>query len=117
MVRAVVAPGSEKVLEDMFNYEHDHPHRYDLLLEDLNWADIVSALIRHGIGTALAYIDDDGEVVCQPPIKEPIKGKGLIVMVRSSDTPGLDVVKEALERYRKFLEKWRSSQESDSTDS
>jgi voltage-gated potassium channel len=117
MVRAVVAPGSEKVLEDMFNYEHDHPHRYDFLLADLNWADIVSALIRHGIGTALAYIDDDGEVICQPPIKEPIKGKGLIVMVRSSDTPGLDVVKEALERYRKFLEQWRNSQESDNTDS
>lgn len=113
MVRAVVAPGSEKVLEDLFNYEHDHPHRYDLLLEDLNWADIVSALIRHGIGTALAYIDDDGEVVCQPPIKKPIKGKGLIVLVRSSDTPGLDVVKEALDRYRKFLEKWRNSQGSD----
>ena len=28
MVRAVVAPGTEKVLEDMFNYEQDHPHRY-----------------------------------------------------------------------------------------
>ena len=117
MVRAVVAPGSEKVLEDLFNYEHDHPQRYDFLLEDLNWADIVSALIRHDIGTALAYIDDDGEVICQPPIKEPIKGKGLIVLVRSSDTPGLDVVKEALERYRKFLEKWRNGQEIDSTDS
>ena len=114
MVRAVVAPGSEKVLEDMFNYEQDHPHRYDLLLEDLNWADIVSALIRHGIGTALAYIDDDGEVVCQPGINDPIKGKGLIVLVRSHDTPGLDVVEEALGRYRKFLEKWRNSQENGS---
>jgi voltage-gated potassium channel len=113
----VVAPGSEKVLEDMFNYEHDHPHRYDFLLEDLNWADIVSALIRHGIGTALAYIDDDGEVICQPPIKQPIKGKGLIVLVRSIETPGLEVVKEALERYRTFLKTWHNSQESNSTDS
>ena len=111
MVRAVVAPGSEKVLEDMFNYEQDHPHRYDIELDDLNWADIVSALIRHGIGTALAYIDPDGEIVCHPPIIDEIKGKGLIVLVKSQDTPSVEVVTEALERYRKFLEKWRTVQE------
>lgn len=114
MVRAVVAPGSEKVLEDLFNYERDHPHRYDLQLEDLTWADIVSALIRHDIGTALAYIDKDGEVMCHPPANTQINGKGLIVLVRSNDTPGLEVVEEALMRYRKFLEKWRNNQENGS---
>ena len=91
MVRSVVAPGSEKVLEDLFNYEHDHPHRYELKLDDLNWADIVSALVRHGIGTALAYIDDDNEVICHPPTNEEIEGKGLIVLVKSTDTPEVSV--------------------------
>lgn len=106
MVRSVVAPGSEKVLEDLFNYEHDHPHRYDLKLDDLNWADIVSALIRHGIGTALAYIDNDDEVICHPPTAEEIEGKGLIVIVKSSETPGVEVVQEALDRYRTFIASW-----------
>lgn len=113
MVRAVVAPGSEKVLEDMFNYQNDHPHRYDVELDDLNWADIVSALIRHGIGTALAYIDHDGEVVCHPTTDEEIEGKGLIVLVKSHDTPAVSVVEEALDRYRAFLEKWHASQAPD----
>ncbi|AMQ89883.1 potassium channel protein [Marinobacter sp. LQ44] len=107
MVRAVVAPGSEKVLEDMFNYERDHPHRYDLELDDLVWADIVSALVRHGIGTALAYIDHDNEVICHPPTNEEVEGKGLIVLVRSTDTPSVSVVEEALDRYREFLKQWR----------
>ncbi len=107
MVRAVVAPGSEKVLEDMFNYERDHPHRYDLELDDLTWADIVSALVRHGIGTALAYIDHDNEVICHPPTNEEVEGKGLIVLVRSTDTPSVSVVEEALDRYREFLKQWR----------
>jgi len=107
MVRAVVAPGSEKVLEDMFNYERDHPHRYDLELDDLIWADIVSALVRHGIGTALAYIDHDNEVICHPPTNEEVEGKGLIVLVRSTDTPSVSVVEEALDRYREFLKQWR----------
>ncbi|MBU73745.1 potassium channel family protein, partial [Spongiibacter sp.] len=107
MVRAVVAPGSEKVLEDMFNYERDHPHRYDLELDDLTWADIVSALIRHGIGTALAYIDHDNEVICHPDTNVEVEGKGLIVLVRSSETPEVSVVEEALDRYREFLKQWR----------
>lgn len=115
MVRSVVAPGSEAVLEDLFNYEHDHPHRYDLALNDLNWADIVSALIRHGIGTALAYIDDNNQVVCHPPVADKITGKGLIVLVKSSDTPDLSVIEDALARYRSFLEKWRNMQENDNT--
>lgn len=111
MVRAVVAPGSEKVLEDMFNYERDHPHRYDLELDDLTWADIVSALIRHGIGTALAYIDHDNEVICHPDTNAEVEGKGLIVLVRSSETPEVSVVEEALDRYREFLKQWRTMHE------
>jgi len=114
MVRSVVAPGSEKVLEDMFNYEHDHPHRYDLKLDDLNWADIVSALVRHGIGTALAYIDEDGEVICHPPTNKEIEGKGLIVLVKSAETPSVDLVQEALDRYRAFIASWHNDNEKDS---
>ncbi|NVD36759.1 ion channel [Marinobacter lutaoensis] len=106
MVRAVVAPGSEKVLEDLFNYERDHPHRYELALDDLTWADIVSALIRHGIGTALAYIDKDDEVICHPPTNEEVEGKGLIVLVKSAETPTVEAVEEALARYRRFLANW-----------
>ncbi|SDX34048.1 ion channel [Marinobacter mobilis] len=111
MVKAVVAPGSERVLEDMFNYEEDHPHRYNLVLDDLNWADIVSALIRHGIGTALAYINHDNEVICHPEVTKEIEGKGLIVLVKSKDTPSLEIVKEALDRYRAFVERWQEMQE------
>ena len=115
MVRAVVAPGSEKVLEDMFNYERDHPHRYELELDDLTWADIVSALVRHGIGTALAYIDHDNEVTCHPASNKEVEGKGLIVLVSSSDTPTVAVVEEALDRYREFLKKWRELQGNSTT--
>jgi voltage-gated potassium channel len=111
MVRSVVAPGSEKVLEDLFNYEHDHPHRYDIELDDLSWADIVSALIRHGIGTALAYIDDNNEVVCHPPTDKGIEGKGLIVLVKSTDTPTVEIVEQALAHYREFIRKWHAMQD------
>lgn len=110
MVRAVVSPGSEKVLEDLFNYQQDHPHRYDIELDDLTWADIVSALIRHGIGTALAYIDHNDEVVCHPEPTKEVEGKGLIVLVKSSETPEVEVLVEALDSYRAFIAKWHAMQ-------
>lgn len=111
MVRAVVSPGSEKVLEDLFSYQQDHPHRYELELDDLTWADIVSALIRDGIGTALAYIDRDGEVICHPDPHQEVEGKGLIVLVKSEETPDDEVIEEALERHRQFIRKWHELQE------
>ncbi len=110
MVRAVVSPGSEKVLEDLFNYQQDHPHRYDIVLDDLTWSDIVSALIRHGIGTALAYIDHNDEVVCHPEPTKEVEGKGLIVLVKSSETPEVGVLEEALDSYRVFITKWHAMQ-------
>nr|WP_152208484.1 potassium channel family protein [Marinobacter changyiensis] len=110
MVRAVISPGSEKVLEDLFNYQQDHPHRYDIELDDLTWSDIVSALIRHSIGTALAYIDHNGEVVCHPEPTEEVEGKGLIVLVKSTETPEVEVLIEALDRYRAFIAKWHDMQ-------
>lgn len=111
MVRSVVAPGSEKVLEDLFNYQNDHPHRYEVDLDDLTWADIVSALIRHGIGTALAFIDENTDVICHPPTDQEIEGKGLIVIVKSIQTPDVSVVEEALDRYREFIKKWHDLQD------
>ncbi len=111
MVRSVVAPGSEKVLEDLFNYQQDHPHRYEIKLDHLTWADIVSALIRHGIGTALAYIDENNEVVCHPPTDVEVEGKGLIVLVKSSETAGVEVVEKALANYREFIRKWHDLQD------
>jgi len=106
MVRAVIAPGSEKVLEDLFNYDNDHPHRFNLEVSDLLWSDIVSALIRCGIGTALAYIDSDDQVVCHPEANETVKGKGLIVIVRSENTPTEEDVSVALDRYRELAKRW-----------
>lgn len=114
MVRAVVSPGSEKVLEDLFNYQQDHPHRYELPLDDLTWADIVSALIRHGIGTALAYIDSEDRVVCHPEANDEVEGKGLIVLVKSSTTPPVEELIDALDRYHAFIERWHNLQDKQS---
>lgn len=107
MVRALQAPGSEKVLEDLFNYEQDHPHRFNLEVKDLTWAHIVSALISANLGTAMAYIDTDHQVVCHPPADTLIKATGLILLVKSDRDPSTTEVADALERHRQFMAQWQ----------
>lgn len=87
LVRALVAPGSETVLENLFDYEGDHTRRYDLSLEGVVWGDLAAALIREGCGTPLAYIDLDGQAICNPAPDRIVEGQGIILLVRSEAIP------------------------------
>jgi len=106
MACAITAPGTERVLEDMFTYENDHPHRYDLPLAGMNWAETVAALVREDLGTPLAFIDPSGNVIVQPKASEEVRGKALILLVKSSRTPSLDDLSRALANHRDRLAKW-----------
>ncbi len=87
LVRALVAPGSETILENLFVYEGDHTRRYDLPLTGHAWRDVACALIRDGCGTPLAYIDHDGQTVCNPEPDALAEGRGIILLVRSGAIP------------------------------
>ncbi|MDN5871833.1 MAG: potassium channel family protein [Nitrococcus sp.] len=90
VVRALVAPGVERVLENLFTHDDDHSLRYDLPLRGLAWGEVVSRLIRQDFGTALAYVTESGDVVCNPPANEPASGIALIIMVRAGSEPSTD---------------------------
>ena len=87
IVRAIVAPGVETMMENLFTHHGDHSQRYDLTIDDVRWADLVAALIQSDLGTALAYTDEAGEVVCNPSAGTRVRGSGLIVMVRANQEP------------------------------
>ena len=110
MIRALTAPGSEKVLEDLFDHANDHPHRYKVHIDDLTWSDVVCALIRANLGTAMAYIDASGEVFCHPSADQDIDGEGLIVLVKTDNTPTEAQIREALDHYREFILRWHAMQ-------
>lgn len=68
IVRAFVTPGSEQIIENMFNSDGDEYRRYDFNLNGIAWSDVVSRLISHNVGIAVAYIDNNtSEMVYNPP--------------------------------------------------
>ncbi len=108
IVRALLAPGAEKVLEDLFTHENDHPHRYDIDIAGLRWEDVVCALIQADLGTAVAYIEPTGEVICHPGAHTRMNAKALIILVKTENTPTLLEISEALNHYKKRMAQWES---------
>ncbi|ARU54837.1 ion transport 2 domain-containing protein [Oleiphilus messinensis] len=106
LVRAILAPGSEKILEDLFSHEQDHPTRYDVKISGLTWAEIVCALIQAGLGTAMAYVDEDKEVICHPKHDERIDAHALIVLVKADLEPAETEIQEAIRHYRQRKQNW-----------
>ncbi|UZE95766.1 potassium channel protein [Alkalimarinus alittae] len=108
IIRALIAPGSEKVLEDLFTHENDHPHRYEVEVTEMNWSEIVCALIQSNLGTAMAYIDHENEVICNPIATSPINAKAIIVLVKTEVTATEQDIRDSIERYKTRMAQWHA---------
>jgi voltage-gated potassium channel len=84
LVRSLVAPGTEQVLEDLFHHQGDHTIRLNIHLTDVSWATVVSTLIQNDIGTALGYVQKNGDIVTHPQAHSLIDTEGLIILVNDN---------------------------------
>lgn len=96
LLQAMVAPGVEAVMEDMFTFEGDHCQRMPVAIDKLAWADIVNALTRANHGIPLAYVNADGLVDANPEAATVVRAQALIVMVHRNRRPSIDAVRECL---------------------
>lgn len=99
LVRAIAAPGTEKVLENLFTHGGNHTQRYDVRIDNLSWSQVVCALINNNLGTALAYIDENGFIVTDPSSDQPVFARGLILLVREQHLPTESEIQAALAQY------------------
>ncbi|MGB1091883.1 MAG: potassium channel family protein [Oceanobacter sp.] len=97
IVRAMVAPGVELIIEDMFTHANHHGVRYPIWLEGERWADVVNAVVQANLGTPLAYVAKDGEVFNHPDGDERIHAQSLIVLVHTEKTPSIRDIQRAVE--------------------
>lgn len=86
IVRAFSAPGSERIIENMFNSEDDEYRRYDVEISDMAWYDVVTRLITHDVGIAVAYIDRESkEMVYNPPANAMPDIQALITICKENN--------------------------------
>jgi voltage-gated potassium channel len=86
IVRALVAPGSEAILEDLFTTRRDECWRYDVKVNGARWADLVRVLVERDVGVPIAYRSAaDGQIRINPPPDTPIEADKLYVIVRENN--------------------------------
>ncbi len=86
VVRAIDSPGSEQILENLFMSEGDDCRSFDVSVQGVPWSALVSALMREGLGTAIAYCDDerdaDHNVQCNPVPDQLVHTNKIYVIVK-----------------------------------
>ncbi|WP_148863606.1 potassium channel family protein [Marinobacter fonticola] len=87
LVRSLVAPGAEKILENLFTHHDDHAMRFNVEVTDALWSDTACKLIKAGHGTLMAYVTDSGRVECHPAPDHRFNASALILMVREEAIP------------------------------
>ncbi|MDX8378980.1 MAG: potassium channel family protein [Gallionella sp.] len=85
-VRAMVAPGTEQVLEMMFTHEGDHMVRYDVDIDKMPWSELVCRLMTQVGCLAVAYTKADGRVDTNPLATKLINTQSIICLVNQEKT-------------------------------
>ena len=95
IVRALVAPGTEKVLENLFTHASDRLARFDASFQDLKWQDVVVSFVRNNAGVPLGFVRS-GVVDTNPNPSTLCSGDGIIVLVDESQEVSLTKVEDCL---------------------
>lgn len=86
IVRALAAPGAEKILEDLFTSRGDECWRYDVAVRDFLWRDLVCLFMDADIGVPIAYrAAADGRMAINPRPTDRIDADKLYVLVREGN--------------------------------
>lgn len=85
IVRALAAPGSEAILEDLFTSRGDECWRYDVDVSGWRWGDLVSTLVMQDVGVPIAYRAHDERVVINPAPQTVVEADKLFVLVREGN--------------------------------
>jgi len=96
MTRALEAPGTEQVLENLFSHKGDYPQRFEVMVRNMMWSQIASRIISAGIGIPLGYIDENKKVHTNPKADSQIHTDSLIVLVHEDSKAGNEEITEAL---------------------
>ncbi len=84
LVRTVLSPGSEQIINDLFDSFGEECVRYNLEIKD-QWANVVVKMVQHDVGTPIAYLDKNGQVISNAKPYDVIEASAVYVIVREGN--------------------------------
>lgn len=79
LVRSMVHPGTEQIIENLVSVTGDSLYREDVCFKDKTWIDVVTKAMTCGVGTPIAFVEN-GEIKMSPEPHQVCSGEGLILM-------------------------------------
>ena len=99
VVRALVAPGVEQVLENLFTHDAARLARFDVAFDGLRWGDVVVSFVNGGAGVPMGYVDERG-VHTNPPAGGVCAGSAVITLVADALEVTRPLVESCLQAAR-----------------
>ncbi|HEX8416137.1 MAG TPA: potassium channel family protein [Methylobacterium sp.] len=87
IVRAIVAPGTEWIIERLFSSEGDECMRFDVAVAGVAWSWVVTTVLGANYGTPVGYADAAGELHSNPPPDTIVSVTALFVLVDEAQKP------------------------------
>lgn len=101
LVRALTAPGSEVIMEDLFSYGGVYPKRVDIDVSGL-WGDIATTLIQSNSGVPLGYVSQSDRVESSPSVDHEVDAKALLLMVTPDHVVTAEQIKTIFDKTHKI---------------
>ncbi|MFT6072588.1 MAG: voltage-gated potassium channel [Alphaproteobacteria bacterium] len=84
LVRTIIAPGSEQIIENLFNSTNEQCVKYTVSIKG-KWRDIAHAFIANDIGTPLAYANHHEKVIANTHPLHEVDCCAIYVVVREGN--------------------------------
>jgi voltage-gated potassium channel len=83
-MRAILAPGSEQIIEALFDSFGEECIRYDVQA-NMPWIDVILSLSSNDVGLPIAYESTDNCIITNPPPKQIVSMRAVFVIVREGN--------------------------------
>lgn len=93
VVRALVSPGADQILSNLFTCCGDEVVRFDIPVTGWRWAELAHKLMVADIGTAIAFMGDtERHIRCNPAPDSVVSASALFVIVREGNLPSTEKI-------------------------
>lgn len=95
LMRAIISPGSEQVIETLFDSFDEECIRYEAKVKS-SWLDIIQKLTSHDLGIPIAYEDNEGKIINCPSSKENVETMAVFVIVNKGSARSNEEIEQVL---------------------
>lgn len=103
LVRTILAPGSEQLIETILDSKREECIRYDANVQ-ARWGDIVAWMIEQDLGVPLSYLSKEDTTVSNPSANDTVNATALFVLAKKERIQSDKAIQTILsERFDKVL--------------